>query len=142
MSSSAKVWFRSLFRPKVKSMIVEIVENGSYIQDVSRYPQHKLIALIKGINALCSADTRNSSYWFETELYEHHNACWNRGGPKLTMHVSCYRESTASNDMKTLFPIPPRICHKLLGKRFQIYLEQTGYTHLPAFIEVKFSLVK
>ncbi len=137
-TTHAKVWFRSLLRPKVNSVMVEVYENGRIIRDFSEYPKHKLIPLMRAVNALWQ-DSRTNAYWFETELFELQPGCWSRKGHAVTLHVSCYRESRASNDFKSPFPIPPRYMNRMLEKRHRIYL---GNEALPTVLEVKFTLLK
>ncbi len=139
--TSIRTWCLSLLRPKVTRVKVRLWENGKLIEDFSKYPQHKLIPLMKSLNELWATPFK-SPYWFETEVYETNPSCCSREKPVTLLYVCCYRESLSSNEFRMKAQIPGRYMKKMLDKRHRVIPEQIGYTQWPELVEVKFVLDK
>jgi hypothetical protein len=125
----------------MKHVTVQIYENGRVISNFHDYPQYKLIPLMRSINDLWTV-SKNSIYWFETELYESSGSCITRRKPQSILRVTCYRESLNSSEFKMRAQIPGKYIKRMLGTRHRLYPEQIGYTPWPGNLEVKFVLIE
>lgn len=137
MTFSLTVWFRSLFRPTVTSVHVELYEYGKHLS-LKNYSNLVLQSILKEIDALFPVDTK-SPYWFETEVFEKHS-CFRK--PTTSITVSCYTKDFLTNGYKKSFPIPIKYRKKMFDSLHTIKPEPVGAKTWPKGLQVKFTLVK
>jgi hypothetical protein len=138
MCTPISFWFQRLFRPKITTVKVILLENGKE-KNISAFPEYMVLAILKSINEIFSK--RDSShFWFETAVYEKTS---NFGKKKMTEILStCYTE----NSIKPETPKPTNIPQRYRWKIFDTYhhiqpILPNGKTY-SGILEVKFIIPK
>jgi hypothetical protein len=119
--NSIKHWFHTLFRPSITSVNVTLYDNGKE-RPITLYEANRAYAIMESINNLWQPQEK-SSYWFETELHEHHS-CFKK--THATLHVVCYREDYMANTFKSETGIPNKYRVKMFDRPHPLRPEQVG----------------
>lgn len=106
--NSIKHWFSNLFRPSITTVNVRLYDNGKE-RSILLYEANRANAIMDAINQLWQSPEK-LSYWFETEIHEHHS-CFKK--TYATLHVVCYREDYMANSFKSETEIPNKYRRKM-----------------------------
>lgn len=92
------------------------------IKDLSRCDQYRLNSILESINTLWKVPD-NSSFWFETEVYEV-SSCFSKR--ETVMYVVCYKEDMLTNGFKKKMAIPLKYRKKMFDTPHTINPEKVG----------------